>query len=276
VQATHAAATPQTMRQAPLPEAQMRQLSAQAQQQVPLQRETRDTVKTAPTVKSLVALQREKCTMEKDSQGYFIKFFCTALQPGEATAYFRASGTESDRSNFPVLQAEQVSTQRFEAGNSLSYRLFLCTNLDKGFEGFEDEEEKYQLVLDLQVSSNESQVITAQRSIFKFTEEGTPQVVKQLVQCGSIVRCLDALYGTLPNPRHTNGTPGGTAGSADEGGDCVICLCKPREVVILHCRHVCLCMSCAKVTSSTWSFQCPVCRGRVAAMVGLEETADGA
>merc|ERR1711982_207640 len=55
-----------------------------------------------------------------------------------------------------------------------------------------------------------------------------------------------------------------------EGGDCVICLPKPREVVILHCRHVCLCKSCAKITSSTWSFQCPVCRGRVSAMVGLE------
>jgi len=254
----------------------MQQLRAQVQQQAPVQRETRETVKTAPIVKSLVALQREKCTMEKDSQGCFLKFFCSALQPGEATAYFRASGTDSDGSSFPVPQAEQVSTQRFEAGNSQPCRLFLCTDLDNGLEGFEDEEEKYQLVLDLQVTSNESQVITAQRSIFKFTE-GSPQIVKQLVKCGPIVRCLDALYGTLPNPRRTNDTAGGTAASgADEGGDCVICLCKPREVVILHCRHVCLCMSCAKVTSSTWSFQCPVCRGRVAAMVGLEELADGA
>jgi hypothetical protein len=259
----------------------MHQLRAQAQQQAPAQQQQprESSVKTAPIVKSLVALQREKCTMEKDSQGCFIKFFCSALAPGEATAYFRASGTDSDGSNFPVPQAEQVSTLRFEAGNSQSCRLFLCSNLDKGLEGFEDEEEKYQLVLDLQVVTTQDpssgHVITAQRSIFKFTEDGTPQVVKQLVQCGSIVRCLDALYGTLPNPKHTNATPGANPGSADEGGDCVICLCKPREVVILHCRHVCLCMSCAKVTSSTWSFQCPVCRGRVAAMVGLEEVADG-
>lgn len=252
----------------------MNQLAARAQQQASHATQSRDTVKTAPIVKSFVALQREKCSMEKDSQGCFIKFFCSALQPGEATAYFRASGTDSDGSSFPVPQAEQVSTQRFEAGNSQSCRLFLCANLDKGLEGFEDEEEKYQLVLDLQVSSNESQVITAQRSIFKFTEEGTPQVVKQLVQCGPIVRCLDALYGTLPNPSRGNTTPGGTTGSADEGGDCVICLCKPREVVILHCRHVCLCKGCAEVTSSTWSFQCPVCRGRVAAMVGIEGLAD--
>jgi len=253
----------------------MRQLRAQAQQQVP-QRETRDTVKTAPVVKSLVALQREMCTTEKDSQGGFIKFFFNALQPGEATAYFCATGTDSDGSNFPVPQAEQVSTQRFEAGNLQSCRLFLCTNLDESLERFEDEEEKYQLVLDLQVSSNESQVITALRTIFKFKEEGTPQIVKQFVQCGTTVRCLDALYGTLPNHRRANATPVGTTSSADEGGDCVICLCRPCEVVILPCRHVCLCMSCAKVTSSTWSFQCPVCRGRVAAMVGLEEAADGA
>merc|ERR1712129_491999 len=91
-------------------------------------------------------------------------------------------------------------------------------------------------------------------------------IARQLVQRGAAVHDLQVLYGTLPNP---NGRPT-TAGDA-EGGDCVICLSKPRDVAILHCRHVCLCSSCAKITSSTWSFQCPVCRGRVAATVSLDQ-----
>lgn len=57
-----------------------------------------------------------------------------------------------------------------------------------------------------------------------------------------------------------------------EGDECVICLSNPKEVVILHCRHVCLCKHCSTITSSTWSYQCPVCRGRVSAMCALADT----
>lgn len=233
-----------------------------------MQQEVRNTVKTVPVVKSLVALQRDSCTVERDSHGCFITFYCSALEPGEATAYFLASGGGDLAYPWAVPQAEQVSSQRFDAGKLQSCRLFLSSDLQKGLEGFKEEQDQHQLVLDLRVSSNDCESITAQRSFIKFTEGDAPHVVKQMVQCGSKVRCLDALYGTLPNPRRVAG-----GASGDDGGDCVICLSKPREVVILHCRHVCLCMSCAKITSSTWSFQCPVCRGRVTAMVGLDGAA---
>mmetsp|Transcript_30666 Transcript_30666/g.57381 ORF Transcript_30666/g.57381 Transcript_30666/m.57381 type:complete len:171 (-) Transcript_30666:115-627(-) len=137
---------------------------------------------------------------------------------------------------------------------------FLCSNL------FQDkpEEDVYHVVLDLLADSSDDKAVTAQRSYLQLprAEGGEVHIVKQLVKCGEVIRMLDALYGTLPNPRR----PGSM-----EGGECVICLEKPREVAILHCRHVCLCFACAQITSSTWSFQCPVCRGRVAAMVGIAQ-----
>lgn len=246
-----------------------------AQAQAPAPRpELGSTIKTAPLVKSMVCLDREKCVLERDPQGCYIKFVSSALAAGEATAFFLAS-VVSDGSSFAEPEAARKSSQRFEAGKGQQCRLFLSSDIQKSLEGFkEDNEEKHQLVLDLKVDSGDSHSITAQRSFITFKEGETPEITKQMVQCGSVVKLVEALYGTMPNPRPgASGEGGGgseTVGDG-EGGDCVICLSKPRDVVILHCRHVCLCMSCAKITSSTWSFQCPVCRGRVAAMVGLDE-----
>lgn len=213
-----------------------------------------------------MSLQREKCAIERDQQGYHLRFHLSALTSGEAKAFFLASGADVG-SSFEMPKAEQVGSHRFEAGKSQSGRLFLCQDLRRSLEDFGEAQDAHQLVLDLRADSGDPSSITAQRSLLRFLEGDALQVTRQLVQCGAAVRSLDALYGTLPNPRRKEGE------AEAEGGDCVICLSKPREVVILHCKHVCLCMSCAQITSSTWSHQCPVCRGRVAAMVGLDEAA---
>jgi len=232
-----------------------------------------ETMKSAPLVKSLVALHRGRCSVEKDGKGCFLKAGFMASVAGEAVVYFRAAGLSDDSLEAP--EAQQVTRQRFEAGNAQLLRLFLCADdVRSGLDGFTEEDGKHQLVLDLRADSADANSVTVQRTALKVPEEGDNlQVVKQWVQCGSNVRCLGALYGTLPNPtKRTSVDSTASSGDAD-GGDCVICLSKPRDVVILHCRHVCLCTACAKITSSTWSFQCPVCRGRVAAMVGLDEAA---
>ena len=49
--------------------------------------------------------------------------------------------------------------------------------------------------------------------------------------------------------------------AAEEGDDdasCVVCLARPREVVLLPCRHLSLCAVCAASVSV-----CPMCRGAV-------------
>ena len=49
--------------------------------------------------------------------------------------------------------------------------------------------------------------------------------------------------------------------AAEEGDDdasCVVCLARPRAVVLLPCRHLCMCALCAAGVST-----CPMCRGAV-------------
>ena len=59
------------------------------------------------------------------------------------------------------------------------------------------------------------------------------------------------------------------AGSAPGASLCVVCLVRPRDVVALPCRHVALCMSCARRLVASIGDDgaaggaCPLCRGRV-------------
>ena len=32
----------------------------------------------------------------------------------------------------------------------------------------------------------------------------------------------------------------------DSGADCVVCMCEIRDTIILPCRHLCLCYTCAE------------------------------
>jgi len=50
--------------------------------------------------------------------------------------------------------------------------------------------------------------------------------------------------------------------SDTNGNECVVCLEKPRDVVILNCGHICSCKDC-----STMLTQCPICRGHITRIV---------
>jgi len=173
--------------------------------------------------------------------------------------------------SLPTIEATEVSKQTLCGGENQECRLFLSTELETALAGFVASNLRHHLVVHLQAVSSDPEVlaVTVQRSYLKIVPQATgsvAQIVQQFVQCGTVVRKQEALYGVMPNPRPLEKSP-----VEVEGGDCVICLTNARDVVILHCRHVCLCRNCATITSSTWSFQCPVCRGRVAAMVEIEE-----
>lgn len=221
------------------------------------------TLTTAPLVRSLVSLRRDSCSVQEESGQWFLNFEFASLATGTATASFLASDAEQAEASLSAPSASSSASLRFGAETRQAGRLFLSADLPASLVDLQ--EGVHHVILDLRADSEDPMAVTLQRSFLRLPPEGSGEVhvEKQLVQCGSIIRPLDALYGTMPNPR--------SKADKDEGGDCVICLSNPREVAILHCRHVCLCSSCAKVTSSTWSFQCPVCRGRVAAMVGLRE-----
>eukprot|EP00396_MALV-II-16_sp_LP-1_P000133 gene133-220_t len=67
--------------------------------------------------------------------------------------------------------------------------------------------------------------------------------VKRIVARSGRGYLLQNLFGQINDAKRM----GGSEDPAD-GQECVVCLTAPREVVVLHCKHVCLCKACASVT----------------------------
>lgn len=54
----------------------------------------------------------------------------------------------------------------------------------------------------------------------------------------------------------TTTTTSSTTQVSSESSDCVVCLDKPRTILLTTCRHMCLCADCVKQIEN----RCPICR----------------
>lgn len=55
----------------------------------------------------------------------------------------------------------------------------------------------------------------------------------------------------------------------DNGSECVICMCDTRDTLILPCRHLCLCNSCAD-SLRYQANNCPICRAPFRALLQIK------
>ncbi len=55
----------------------------------------------------------------------------------------------------------------------------------------------------------------------------------------------------------------------DNGSECVICMCDVRDTLILPCRHLCLCNSCAD-SLRYQANNCPICRAPFRALLQIK------
>lgn len=58
-------------------------------------------------------------------------------------------------------------------------------------------------------------------------------------------------------------------GVEEERKDCVICMTQERCIVVLPCRHLCLCAGCTKDFSEQSSKKCPICRCDVEGLLSV-------
>jgi len=56
---------------------------------------------------------------------------------------------------------------------------------------------------------------------------------------------------------------------AAEGRECVICMCEPRDTMVLPCRHMCLCAECAQALRLQTN-KCPLCRHAVESFLQIK------
>lgn len=77
---------------------------------------------------------------------------------------------------------------------------------------------------------------------------------------------LQEIYG-IENKNLTR-IPTNNDDDEDTGSECVICICEPRDTLILPCKHLCLCNSCAD-SLRYQANNCPICRSPFRALLQI-------
>lgn len=98
-------------------------------------------------------------------------------------------------------------------------------------------------------------------------EDGNSYLRSLLYQLGVSAPLSSPARCALPSV----GSPA-AASAAGEGGSCVVCWEGAKDVVLLPCKHMALCMGCARSMLGRSAPQqarcCPMCRGEVSVMGG--------
>lgn len=90
------------------------------------------------------------------------------------------------------------------------------------------------------------------------------RAMKQKIFVDGLCYLLQEIYG-IENKNLTRPT---TDEDEDNGSECVICICEPRDTLILPCRHLCLCNSCAD-SLRYQANNCPICRAPFRALLQI-------
>ncbi|CAD7952892.1 unnamed protein product [Amoebophrya sp. A25] len=237
------------------------------------------SLRQAPVVKSLVEVENDQIKLEKKGTGtYELSIGMTCASQGfEITAMFNAVVSDPQENNIiPTITCTDPSCEFKKTVSGANKVVFagIPNTMFSNISSPKESELPREMPLVIHVRSLKENYSSSNVNALWFYcnlrptdgEKYDVLVLKKLVACFGRSYLLQSLFGgTVTVP-----------GVEGDGQECVVCLSAPREVVVLHCKHVCLCKSCASVTSSTWSYQCPICRGRVAAFVGAPDDGNAA
>ncbi|XP_056633751.1 E3 ubiquitin-protein ligase MGRN1 isoform X1 [Diorhabda sublineata] len=91
------------------------------------------------------------------------------------------------------------------------------------------------------------------------------KALKQKLFVDGLCYLLQEIYGI---ENKNNEKAGGDDDTEDNGSECVICMCDVRDTLILPCRHLCLCNSCAD-SLRYQANNCPICRAPFRALLQI-------
>ncbi|RDD43922.1 RING finger protein 157 [Trichoplax sp. H2] len=133
----------------------------------------------------------------------------------------------------------------------------------------------YPVVIQIDSDDNEDLVNHSQVTFATFEKlQGDIYTVKPLKQkqmVDGIWFLIQEIYGIEnKNIREDEETGDATGDQIDDASDdCVVCLSKKRNTIILPCRHLCLCSECAD-SLRYQSNNCPICRSPFRALLGIQ------
>ncbi|XP_068082201.1 probable E3 ubiquitin-protein ligase MGRN1 [Anabrus simplex] len=93
------------------------------------------------------------------------------------------------------------------------------------------------------------------------------KALKQKLFVDGLCYLLQEIYG-IENKNVDNSKTAGDDETEDNGAECVICMCDVRDTLILPCRHLCLCNSCAD-SLRYQANNCPICRAPFRALLQI-------
>ncbi|KAG8348501.1 putative Zinc finger C3HC4 type (RING finger) Prokaryotic RING finger family 4 [Trypanosoma vivax] len=106
------------------------------------------------------------------------------------------------------------------------------------------------------------------------------RVVDQVVTTGGDVYVVEDLFGADGDGCTSDAQVEVTLGAAVDTGNmeeedtlCVVCIAQPKDTVVMPCRHLCLCKTCAEELLRHMR-KCPVCRGKVSTLLHMPKTSN--
>ncbi|XP_034252044.1 probable E3 ubiquitin-protein ligase MGRN1 [Thrips palmi] len=94
------------------------------------------------------------------------------------------------------------------------------------------------------------------------------KALKQKLFVDGLCYLLQEVYG-IENKNNDNNKATADDDTEDNGSECVICMCDVRDTLILPCRHLCLCNSCAD-SLRYQANNCPICRAPFRALLQIK------
>jgi len=107
---------------------------------------------------------------------------------------------------------------------------------------------------------------------FNFVKDEGELVIKllrQKMELNGQAYEVNEIYGI--NSTEFGHEQGATIGDSEK--ECIICFSDQRDTIILPCRHMCLCVTCAKSLQAQSNSKCPICRKDIESFLRLTKNA---
>jgi len=207
---------------------------------------------------------------------YYLTFKFSSMADVEITIFYRAKDHIDDQQNTEYIDVDGdrytpvksyifgvVKNQEFPANASvLDSQLYTKDDLMK----FSNS--TYPLIIKMETKTdrmNADKKILYNYFAFRLTGgkyEG--RFLKQKLQVNGTSYILDDIYGIADSD---------LSGKTNvEGKECTICFTNKVDTVVLPCKHMCLCLDCAKDLRARQSPKCPMCRTTIENYLSLTKS----
>lgn len=236
------------------------------------------TSEPTKTLKSLVNIRKESVKFVKtdaEEKGYNIEFVFDADMKCAIKIYYFCT-EEITTNNITYLPRDTITTSDtfyYQKGPSQVFsqpaHIFTPSKFADDDMQYNAEKDVYPIAIHCVIDEGGDAPMHSHSTICvvdHHTSDGEYHLraMKQKIFVDGLCYLLQEIYG-IENKNLTRPT---TDEDEDNGSECVICICEPRDTLILPCRHLCLCNSCAD-SLRYQANNCPICRAPFRALLQI-------